>query len=346
VTDDLGPLRERIRAAGATDAEMAAATSPDDLVALAGEVGLRPEGAPLDLVTVAERAGIPLDLAVRSVRALGFPTDDVDAPIWFESDVSWLATVGAGSAVLGDAAVEALLRRTGVALRQLAHAAASAFRVNVLAGEVDRSPGALVDRNLATAVLIDGYTEALARVFRHLARTTVRHDSVAVGASGELRYLAVGFVDLASSSEVGARVSASELSALVTGFESVAGECARRAGARVVKTIGDEVMLCADDPAAVCRAALELVARYAAHDTFAGARAGVAAGEVLDQDGDCYGPVVNRAARFVEAAADGSVMIDASVAATLPAELACSRRDAVVHRGIGECDWFEVRPRR
>ena len=32
----------------------------------------------------------------------------------------------------------------------------------------------------------------------------------------------------------------------------------------------------------------------------------IAAGEVLEQDGDCYGPVVNRAARFVQSAPDGS----------------------------------------
>jgi class 3 adenylate cyclase len=129
---------------------------------------------------------------------------------------------------------------------------------------------------------------------------------------------------------------------LIADFETAAFEAATRHGARVVKTIGDEVMLCADEPAAVCRAALELVAYCHHHDTLSAARGGVAAGDLLEQDGDCYGPVVNRAARFVQAADDGVVMVDAAVAARIGAELAVIDAEPVTHRGLGAVPWFRL----
>lgn len=92
----------------------------------------------------------------------------------------------------------------------------------------------------------------------------------------------------------------------------------------------------------MCRAALALVEFCEEHTTFTAARGGVAAGDVLEQDGDCYGPVVNRAARFVAAAPDGSVMVDGAVATALAPGLAATARPPVEHRGLGAVAWFAV----
>ena len=81
---------------------------------------------------------------------------------------------------------------------------------------------------------------------------------------------------------------------LINDFNRASFDVATRRGARIVKTIGDAVMFVATDAATVANAALDLVAYFAHHEVFTAARAGAATGDVLEQDGDCYGPVVNR----------------------------------------------------
>ena len=154
----------------------------------------------------------------------------------------------------------------------------------------------------------------------------------------------MGFVDITSSSDLGERVTAHQLAALVTDFERAAYGTAATCGARVVKTIGDEVMLCADDAQPVVQSALALVAWCESHPTFVGARGGIARGPLLDQAGDCYGPVVNRAARFVQAAPDGTVMVDDAVAAELVThpDIATDRHAPATHRGLGTLAWSEA----
>ena len=142
--------------------------------------------------------------------------------------------------------------------------------------------------------------------------------------------------------ELGERVTGAELAALVSDFDRAAFGIATRHGVRVVKTIGDEVMLCALDANAVCRAAIALVEFCRTHAVFGAARGGVAAGDVLEQDGDCYGPVVNRAARFVGAAPDGTVMVDDLVVEGLTAEFAAVVRTPIEHRGLGHVPWNEL----
>jgi adenylate cyclase len=89
-----------------------------------------------------------------------------------------------------------------------------------------------------------------------------------------------------------------------------------RLGARLVKTIGDEVMFVAEDPVVAVDVALALTDRNpeAAGAELPPARAGVALGPALARDGDYYGSVVNLAHRLVEIARPGSVIVDAGVA--------------------------------
>ena len=137
-------------------------------------------------------------------------------------------------------------------------------------------------------------------------------------------------------------MTGAELAALISEFDGAVFAAATEHGARVVKTIGDEVMLCALDANAIGRAALALVAFCEAHSVFSSARAGIAAGDVLEQDGDCYGPVVNRAARFAPAAPDGSVMVDDAVASALGPGFVARVCDPVDHRGLGRVGWNEL----
>jgi len=77
--------------------------------------------------------------------------------------------------------------------------------------------------------------------------------------------------------------------------------------ARVVKTLGDEVMVVASDAAALSAWAVQLQAgRDPAEPP---ARIGIHAGEVLYRDGDYYGREVNQAARVVARAGAGEVLV-------------------------------------
>ena len=348
---DDAQVRERLLAAGATPAELAAAPDLQALVFVAADLGIRPRGAPLSTAVLAQRSGLDEARLETLRRLVGLGPAGRSPTAWFESDIEWVRLTEAAATVLGDEVVTALLRRTGIALAGLAEATSSAFRVNVMSDAiVDRAQAEqLVEVNLAGAALMDEYSAALGQLFRHLARETVRLETRAVDAHTELIPTTVGFVDLVSSTELAAHVDAATLARLVVEFETVVFDVAVTRGVRIVKTIGDAAMLVADDAAHLCEAALDLVAWCADHRMFIAARAGVATGDVLAHGGDFYGPTVNRAARLGHAAPEGTVMVDASTGAALRSHegFEYERAEPEAHRGLGMVDWGRVqfRPR-
>jgi len=341
MTSEMEAVRAQLRAAGVAEAELDAAPTLWDLYRLSGEIGNRPYGDPMTLHEVATAAAVPVAAVQRLLRVGGLVADELDSPVWYSTDVEWIGMIAVAEELFGADAVEMLVRRAGGAMSQLANAASSVFRASQW-GDEEPTSAEIVERNLATRPLIDLYMHLCGQLYRYHSRLSFRDDSVAAGRFGELREMGVGFVDVASSTEIGGRLSAAELSRWINEFTAVAYGAATRHGARVVKTIGDEVMLCAVEPGAVVGAALDLVDYCAAHPTFSAARGGIAVGEVLEQDGDCFGPTVNRAARLVELAPDGVLMTDGSTAAGLETRFTVAARDAVELRGIGTVDWFEV----
>jgi adenylate cyclase len=81
--------------------------------------------------------------------------------------------------------------------------------------------------------------------------------------------------------------------------------------ARVLKTLGDEVMIVAADAVALTRWAVGFQARAPAG--VPPPRIGVHYGEAIYRDGDYYGREVNQAARVVARAAGGEVMVTRTV---------------------------------
>src|SRR4051812_37419085 len=82
-------------------------------------------------------------------------------------------------------------------------------------------------------------------------------------------------------------------------------------GARVVKTIGDEVMIVGQDAAAIVDWAVGFSRLYA--NERPAPRIGVNAGPVLYRDGDYYGREVNLASRVVARARGGEVLVTGHV---------------------------------
>jgi adenylate cyclase len=85
-------------------------------------------------------------------------------------------------------------------------------------------------------------------------------------------------------------------------------------GARVVKTVGDEVMFVADDASAACRAGTALMKGFASPGGTVLPRGGLAYGNVLPRGGDYYGVVVNLAARLVDEAVPQELLVTEDLA--------------------------------
>jgi class 3 adenylate cyclase len=175
------------------------------------------------------------------------------------------------------------------------------------------SPIEHAEKNLRATELVMHLGVGLAPIFRqHMRQAIARQRITQVGVSRrELARLALGFVDIVGSTSLQAQLDPAELGELVSRFETRAFDITTSAGGRLVKFIGDEIMVAALDPVAGCRVVLELVDAFT--DDGTQPRGGLVFGEVLFRHGDYYGPVVNLAARLVDAAIPGEVLVDASV---------------------------------
>ena len=121
---------------------------------------------------------------------------------------------------------------------------------------------------------------------------------------GRLR-VAIAFADLAGytrlTEEVGEEVAVDAVERFVEGVENTIPD-----DARVVKTIGDEVMVVGSDPAALIDWAVEFQTLFTERPR---PRIGLHYGATLYRDGDYFGREVNLAARVVARAAGGEVLV-------------------------------------
>ena len=130
------------------------------------------------------------------------------------------------------------------------------------------------------------------------------------GQAGRLR-VAIAFADLAGYARLTVERGDEEALRTVERFvEAVAKTLP--ADARVIKTLGDEVMVIGSDPAALTGWAVQLQSGTVPGDP--APRIGIHYGEVLYRDGDYYGREVNQAARVVARAAGGEVLVTRPVA--------------------------------
>lgn len=131
------------------------------------------------------------------------------------------------------------------------------------------------------------------------------------GGDGVTQHLAVAFTDLEGFTRFTARAGDDAASALLAEHHLAVGPVVRSRGGRVVKRLGDGLMLAFGDSAAAVHCAVELL------DTAPEPlrlRAGVHCGEVVVTRDDIVGHVVNVAARVTEAAKGGEVLVTAAAA--------------------------------
>lgn len=316
MSDDPQPmptLRGVLAALGATDEEVAAADEAGTVGILAVERLVIPEPARYSPEEVADAAGIPEATARQFWRALGFADTRPGDRAHTDADLDMLRMVAellAIGVVEPDLALQ-MTRVIGSSMARVAEAQVSAIegRLPRRAADLDTEPAVL-----QAATLLPAMPRVLDYVWRrHLQAAARRHLLRQAAGEAPGAAVAVGFADLVGFTAMSQQVSDHELAAVVDRFERVAHDTVVALGGRVVKMIGDEVMFVVDDVGAAAETALTLAEAYHEDESLSDVRVGLAAGPVLERDGDVYGPVVNRASRIVGISYPGSVVVDEAV---------------------------------
>jgi adenylate cyclase len=147
--------------------------------------------------------------------------------------------------------------------------------------------------------------------------------------------LAIAFTDLEGFTSYTASTGDDAASALLTEHHRTVGPVVRSRGGRIVKRLGDGLMLAFPSSDAAVYACLELL--QTAPEPLR-LRAGAHCGEVVAIRDDVIGHVVNVAARVAESAKGGDVLVTTTVRAAV-GELrgvAFSRARKKVFKGVGE----------
>jgi adenylate cyclase len=292
----------------------------DEFAALTSRLALRPHGVPWTLDRLAVEAALSPELMVRVWRAAGFPDPGPVGTVAGPEDVAVFRAFAAAAELFGEDVVLQLTRVIGSSMARLAETVVSAFVVNIGPGAAgDPSGLAMVRANLEANSLLPSLVVAMDQLLRqHMMRAMRPVDQPEGSHVGyEVQLLTVGFLDLVGSTTLAVELSFADLGAVISEFEHTTTDAVVQHGGRVIKLIGDEVMFTAPRPEVACDIAVEIRDALARHAVLRGVRGGLAHGEVLVRDGDCFGPVVNRAARLVRRAEWHEVVVDAGVAGAL-----------------------------
>lgn len=284
--------------------------------------------------------GVSAELAARARRAVGLP-EPAPGDLAREDDIELLEMVArALRAGLGEEAVLRSLRTFGLAVRRIVETMRELFRTEVEAKLLaEGAPhGEMLRRAAAVRLELQqlGCRSVLLLQRRFLEEAAFANVAArieeALAAQGGLptsggRSVAVAFIDLAGftslTEQVGDVVAAEQAARL----EELAQEAATERSGRLIKSLGDGVMLtfAAAEDAVAC--GLALIER-AAREGLPPARAGVAAGPVVPRDGDLFGRTVNLTARLAAHARPGELL-------TTPEVAAAAGRMGVAFRELG-----------
>lgn len=310
-------------------------------------------GEELSLAEAAEQSGLEEALVRRIYRALGFggPTVEHVSP----EDLQFLrygaAVLAAGFPLI---AFLQLCRVYGQAIAQIADAEVRLFHLYVHEPLMREGvPGVEVAEEMEgmTRELIPLASPIMDHVHQRFLHHFVEQDVIGhmeteLGASddldlGRLR-VAIAFADLAGYTRLTEERGEEEAVGAVERFVD-AVESSLPDDARVIKTIGDEVMVVASDVGALTRWAVSFQERFTARPR---PRIGLHAGEVLYRDGDYYGREVNLAARVAARSAGGEVVVTRGVVEQGPADLGFQRIGEVRLKGFVEAtELFLAHPR-
>jgi adenylate cyclase len=314
-------LLEQLSAEGLTLEELRDAVAAGHLTLLPVERAIAGGGPRYTGREIAELSGADVDMLLAYRAALGIPWGDLDERVANEADLEAARRI---TAIL-DAGFppEEILRNArtiGLATARVAEANRELVIRNLTSpGDTERD---VADRLVQTAeFLLPLGSEFLVYAFQANLLEQVKRDVIGAadleaGEIGGVVDRTVCFADLVEFTSLGEEIAPEELGEVVGRFEALATSVVT-APVRLVKSIGDAVMLVSPEAAPLVATALDLVAAAAAEgDDFPILRAGIATGPTLPQSGDYYGRSVNLASRVTGIARPGSVLVDTATRET------------------------------
>jgi adenylate cyclase len=313
--DERNALLEWLVAEGFGDDQLRRAHRRGLLVFLAAEreVG----GVPKYTTTeVAQMANVDPDLLKALRRAHGLPLPEEDAVEFTDVDLA-SAETARNFTDLG-LTQEQMVATTRVLGRSLA-TAAEAMRAVAL--ETVLEPGTteleLAQRYAAQVhAILPLVGPMIVQMLSQHLRNMVQSEMVGAAErlAGQLpgaRDQAVAFADLVGFTRLGEEIAPEDLGSVAERLFSITREVVEPP-VRLVKTIGDAVLLTAPEPDALIRTALALVDASDAESQQSGefpqVRVGLAYGSTVARGGDVFGRAVNLASRVTTIARAGSVL--------------------------------------
>jgi adenylate cyclase len=332
-------LLELLSAEGATLAELKQAVAEDRLALLPVERVLAGEGK-YTRTEVAELSGLDAGLQERLFRALGLALADPDDRVYGDDDVE------AGRTVLrfldagfSEEAVLEVCRVFGDSMGRVAATVGVVVGDTLVQhGDTERELGlryAQVARELGPQI------EPLILHVLHLhqreniKRVVVSRADIAAGSLRGATEVGVCFADLVDFTRLGEDIEPAELGQVASRL-SDAALAALVPPAKLVKTIGDAVMLVSPrevDP--LLETALGLV-EASGDDRLPQLRVGIAYGEALGRGGDWYGHPVNLASRVTAHARPGTILATNEVQGAARGDYAWSKAGIRRFKGIRE----------
>ena len=320
--DDIDVLRlntlQHHRALGYDAESFAQGLSDGSLEPFLGEY-LYPKGPQLAIGGAAEKLGLDLDVLQRLRTALGFTRDTVlERDLELFQGFKVMAASGMPfEAVLGVARV------FGDSLRRLAEAETRLVHVHIHERlEAEGAPdeaivGQIEQVQNAALPLLDGIVERVHH--EHLLLAAIEDayvhlvDTDAPGGRGSVDATIV-FIDVESFTQLAEAEGDEAAMEAITRVDSAVRGLALEHGGKVVKQIGDAVMLAFRQSPDGVRFAAELEATVRGDDSMPPLRIGMHCGPAIYQGGDYLGATVNLASRVTGQATAGETLMTQAVA--------------------------------
>jgi len=308
-------LLEQLYGEGCTLEELREAVAAGRLTLLPVERALAGEGPRYTAREIAELAGIELEMLQRFSSALGVPYGDPDEPRGTEADLEAARRIKAFLAAgLPEDGMLQVARTIGMGTARIAEANRELIiRTLTQPGDTERDVALRFAAAAEYMLPLAGPTVVYAlqaHLLEQIRRDVIGATDLASGELGGTVDLTICFADLVEFTRLGEEIAAEELGMVAGRLEEMATAVAEPP-VRLVKTIGDAVMLVSTEAEPMVAAALDLIhAAEQEGQQFPWLRAGIASGPTLPQSGDYYGRAVNLASRITNVARPGSVVLD------------------------------------
>jgi adenylate cyclase len=309
-------LLDELYADGVPLEELRRAVAEDRLVLLPVERVLASE-ARYSAREIAEGAGLELQFFQAHQRALGLAAPEPDERVYGEEDLE-AARIGRRFLDAGFPEEDAheVSRVLGRGMAAYVEALRSLIAETFLeAGTDEYQLGHRYEE--VTRALFPLAGPWLEHAFALHLRELVRQDAVTreqrlTGTMHAAHDTAVAFADLVGFTALGENLPSEELGGVAGRLSRLAGQVVEPP-VRLVKLLGDAVMLVCPDPANMLDTTLRLIEATEADDGFPALRAGVAFGPAVNRWGDWYGSTVNVASRLAARARPASVLATEAV---------------------------------